>query len=79
LDSPRWQSVEKATAVGSPNSFSQDGVMYNAGWAVDTVDYGLEDDDGKIKLRVMLACRGSDSRLSRIGFQVTALGVRRQT
>ena len=53
--------------------------MYNAGWAVDTVDYGLEDDDGKIKLRVMLACRGSDSRLSRIGFQVTALGVRRQT
>jgi hypothetical protein len=78
LDSLRWQSVEKATAVASPNSFSQDAVMYNAGWAVDTVDYGLED-DGKIKLRVILACRGSDSRLSRIGFQVTALGVRRQT
>ena len=77
LDSVRWERVDELTAVASPNSFAQNGDMYSAGWAVNTVDYDLEGD--KIRLRVMLACRGVDSRLMRVGYQATALGKQKET
>jgi hypothetical protein len=53
--------------------------MYNAGWAVDTVDFGpgggRELENSSLRLRVGLACRGLGSHLLRVAFQVTAVGV----
>jgi hypothetical protein len=67
-----WQIVNYAVVFVSPNSFSQDGAMNNAGWAVD--NFRKELDNNQIQLRVGIACRGNRANLARAAYHVTALG-----